>query len=55
MSTPQEICLPDPANSVIPEDQDTGPYRKKLEWLMKGQIVYILFKAGIFGMISGVF
>ena len=55
MSTPREICLPDPANSVIPEDNDTAPYRQKLEWLMKGQMVYILFKMALFGIIAGVF
>ena len=55
MSTPREICLPDPANSVIPEDNDTGPYRQKLDWLMKGQMVYILFKMALFGIIAGVF
>ena len=55
MSTPREICLPDPANSVIPEDGDTSQPRKRLEYLMKGQVVYIILKALIFGPIAGLF
>ena len=55
MSTPQEICFPDPANSVIPQDHDTEGPRKKVEYLMKGQVVYILAKAYVFGPIAGLF
>ena len=45
----QDACCPDPSNSIIPEDQDTRPARRKLLWLYYGMIPYTILKALVFG------
>ena len=36
MSSPNEICFPNPANSIIPENDQTKTERRNLKYLKYG-------------------
>ena len=49
------MCCPHPSASIIQPTGQAGFYRKFLLWVVYGEIVNSVFKAVLFGILSGVF